>query len=81
MRLALILIAALLLCIQQWDFFRGILMREPAQVEREGGKPVLYATQLCMFCDQVRRLLRDHNIEFVEYDLMLSAPALSHYRN
>ncbi|MBU2885590.1 glutaredoxin family protein [Gilvimarinus agarilyticus] len=45
----------------------------PEQVNQYPNEVVLYATSWCGYCKKTRKLLRDNNIQFTEYDVENSA--------
>lgn len=68
MKKFIIAFAAIVL-FQQWGTIQYYLNPPPDYAAAHGGKAILYATDWCGYCKKTRALLKEKNIEYVEYDI------------
>ena len=81
MKKFLITIVLGILIIQNWDFISNTLNPLPDySAEHESGV-VLYATSWCGYCAKTRKLLREYNIPYFEYDIEKSEKGHEQYKN
>jgi len=65
---------------QEWGSVRNYFDPAPNYAEAHGVQVVLYATDWCPYCKQARALLKEHDIQYVEYDIEKSEEGNAQYK-
>ena len=69
----LLIFAAIITLIQFRAEINHFFNPPPDFAVEHDGKVILYATAWCPYCDKTRKLLRENNIDYFEYDIEKSA--------
>lgn len=75
----IIAIVIVLVVIQQWGEIQNVIDPMPDYAALHGGKVILYATSTCSYCKKTRKLMKDNNIDYFEYDINKSKEGRAQY--
>lgn len=75
-----ILIVAAVAIILNWSSITNFISPPPDYSAAHGGKVVLYSTSWCGYCEKVRELLAENNIDYHEYDVENSAEGREQFK-
>ncbi len=75
----IIIIFIALFVFQKWDVINNYINPLPDYSVAHGGKVILYATVSCGYCKKARKLMKDNNIAYFEYDINTSKEGREQY--
>lgn len=75
----IVFIALVLLVIQKWGDINNYINPPMNYSAAHDGKVVLYATSRCGYCKMARKLMKDNNIAYFEYDINKSQEGRAQY--
>lgn len=75
-----ILIFLVAVIVLNWSSITNFISSPPDYSAAHGGKVVLYSTSWCGYCEKVRELLTENNIEYHEYDVEVSTEGREQFK-
>ena len=76
----IVVVAIIILVFQKWGVIENYINPSPDYAGVHNGKVILYSTARCGYCKKARKLLRENNVDYFEYDIEKSAEGNKQYR-
>jgi len=75
-----ILILAVVVVVMNWGSISNKLSPPPDYAAAHEGKVILYATTWCGYCKEARKLFKENDIDYFEYDVEKSEEGREQFR-